>query len=153
MRLAFFELSKPQNLLALNSSSTISPRIPKFQNSTQLEYPSVRFDISCIAHVGLLNFLTSLPSNAESFLVKGECSYTVSIFSVALSKLWRSSLPWSLRVKKNAQIEPKYSAKSHLTRVAGSSFGDENLCVFLMRDMPSPLIIYIQIHTFPVLPL
>jgi hypothetical protein len=28
--------------------------------------------------------------------------------------------PWSLRVKIHAQIEPKYSAKSHLTRVAGS---------------------------------
>lgn len=28
-----------------------------------------------------------------------------------------------LRVKKNAQIKPKYSAKSHLTRVAGPLAG------------------------------
>ena len=73
-----------------------------------------------------------------SLLIKGHCTLTRDVLiwdlplqpqsnpasSVALSKLWRSSLPWSLRVKKNAQSKPKHSAKSHLTRVAGSQLSE-----------------------------
>ncbi len=66
--------------------------------------------------MNILHFILSLVSH---FIQKATLSLSHRDFIVALSKLWRSSLPWSLRVKKNAQIKPKYSAKSHLTRVAG----------------------------------